>query len=256
MPFRGLRSTMAPGALVILLLGFLLLVAIFHKKEGLGRRVGIVALLVVVLLMGTVFLKVNSNISHTPFQKFEISYQSQQSDFSKTPAIWSVGVDETFSADIYPSKVSAVRSLGYEVAARIQKLRPHIITETETDSAVAELIQDQRTQKIMTGLGQVVRDSIADKKVNFELDEFVANIPVDRLFSMAMQSSVQSSNELVIKLVQDENERYLMEVFRESIIDVIDDCRCEIVRRSRNVDTGSNQIGVSLDIGAIEQNSP
>ena len=256
LPLRGLRLGL-PGALEILVLVFivLLLAAVFYKKEGRGLRVGIFVLFsMVLLLLAGFFMFEVRTVRTSPQQEYDIGYQYQIPDVSKTPAIWSDGVEERFSADIYPSKVSAVRALGYEVATRIQKMRPHIIKEQM--SALAGLIEDERSWKLASSFGEAVRDTIVEKKVNIELGEFVANIPVDRLVSLARQPAGQESNNLVIKLVQDEHERYLMEELRESIIDVIDDCRCEIVSWSSEVDTEREEIGVSLEIESKKSSAP
>ena len=182
-PMRGLRLGI-PGVLPVLILVFLLLLFmwIFHDKQGRGRRAGILIMfLTVLLLIGAGYYVLTPR--HAPsasLPELEISYQNRIADASQTPAIWSDRIEQRYSADIYPSKVSAVRALGHEVAARIPKIRPHI------------------------------------------------------------------------KLVQDEHERILMEELREVIVDVIDDCRCEIVTQSGEVDPEQEEIGVALEIDALE----
>jgi len=259
LPLRGLHLGL-PGALEILVLVFivLLLAAVFYKKEGRGLRVGIFVLfsMVLLLLAGFFMFSEVQLVRTSPRQEYDIGYQYQIPDVSKTPAIWSDGVEERYSADIYPSKVSAVRALGYEVVAQIQKMRPHIIKEPASESALAGLIEDERSWKLISGMGAALRNTIVEKKANIEVGELVANIPVDRLVSLAMQPAGQESNNLVIKLVQDEHERNLMEELREVIVDGIDDCRCEIVSWSSEVDTEREEIGVSLEIESKKSSAP
>ncbi|MCP4712295.1 MAG: hypothetical protein GY869_27040 [Planctomycetes bacterium] len=246
-PLRGLHLPM-PDAMVILVLVFLvmLLAWVFHDKQHRWRRAGILVLfvMVLVLLAGLFTFRAQSVRTSSP-QEYAIT--------TPDPAIWSDGVEKLYSADIYPSKTSAVRALGNEIVTRIQKMRPHIIKERMQESAVAELIGDPRSQKMATDLGEALLDTIAEKKVDFELDEFVANIPVDRIVNIAMQPDDWESNVLVIKLVQGRYDRELFEELREVIIDGIDDCRCEIVRRSSEVDTAREEIGISLEIDTVER---
>jgi len=249
-PLRGLHFGL-PGALKILVLVFLalLLMLVFHKKEGRWHRVGFLVIFALALVVvAGIFIWHPQVVNTWPLPEHEISYQNQIIDTSFTPAIWSDSIEQRFAADIYPSQSAAVRALGYEIAARIQKMRPHIIKELATESALTELIEDQSSWKLVKSIGEAMRDTIADKKVHLELGEVVANIPVDRLVNLARQADTRNSKGLVIKLVQDEHERYLLEELREVIVEEIDDCRCEIVRRSSEVDTDQGEMGIELEI--------
>jgi hypothetical protein len=114
---------MLPILILLLLAAIALLVLIVWlciKKPWVG------AIMAVVFLFLLASLLILRPISHRRIVTYEQQavplVQSATHSGDSTAAIWSPGIEDQFEADIYPSKISAVRSLGSRMTKPVRKV--------------------------------------------------------------------------------------------------------------------------------------
>jgi hypothetical protein len=105
---------------ILLLFALIVVIVLFLKIFVKKPWIVAIAALVMLSIVGIVYLKPGHRrviINH------EVSSESVLSpDENIRAAIWSPGIEDEFEADVYPSKVSAVRSLGLRMARPVQKV--------------------------------------------------------------------------------------------------------------------------------------
>lgn len=111
-----------------------LLVRLCIKKPRVG------AIVVLVLLLPPIFLLFLS-MPHIVPQPIPLLPSVVQSG-DITTAIWSPGIEDQFEADVYPSKLSAVRSLGLQMAQPVQK----VFTDQDSPKRIVLLNGDYDSQ--------------------------------------------------------------------------------------------------------------
>jgi len=103
------------AAIAVIVLFFKL----FIKKPWIAAIVALV-----LLLVGAFFIAMPQRrfVSHRVIQPMGLVLPESREDISNTSAIWSPGIEDEFEADVYPSKVSAVRGLGPLVDKSVRDL--------------------------------------------------------------------------------------------------------------------------------------
>ena len=124
--------------LILLLFVVIAMMALFLKFFIKKPWVAAIAALVLLLLGAFIAMPQRHFVSHRVTQPMELVLPESREDTSDASAIWSPGIEDEFEADVYPSKVSAVHSLGLQMALPVQqafgdKLSPKRIILLEDD---------------------------------------------------------------------------------------------------------------------------
>lgn len=123
MVFRPIIFIMLPVIILLLfaaIAALVLLIRLCIKKPWIG------AIIALVFLFMLVSISILLPISHRRIVSYEqqavplVPSVIQSGD--TTAAIWSPGIEDQFEADVYPSKISAVRSLGLRMAKPVRQV--------------------------------------------------------------------------------------------------------------------------------------
>jgi hypothetical protein len=138
--------------LIVLLLAAIALLVLFIKLCIRKPLAAVILVLVLLLLVPIIILR---PISHRRI----VSYEQQAVPIvpsviqsgNTTAAIWSPGIEDQFEADIYPSKISAVRSLGLRMAKPIRQ-----VLGDQTSPTRIIVLKDNIGQQLVQEFGNAV----------------------------------------------------------------------------------------------------
>lgn len=139
-----MQVKMFPGSLLLLILAIAVVVVIVKLCSKRGSVGAIVALALLVSL-GVVYLMLGVSYERAAPATATVYQRAQPRSHTSdhTAAIWQPGIEDEFEANIYPSKLSAARSLGLRIDKPIRQLfgelqHPHkgIIFEGSHDRAL------------------------------------------------------------------------------------------------------------------------
>ncbi len=112
--------------LILFLFAVIAVVVLFLKLFIKKPWIAAIAALVLLSLVGIVYLKQGH---HRVIINHEVSSESVLSPNGNVrAAIWSPGIEDEFEANVYPSKVSAVRSLGLRMDRPIQQVLENLVS--------------------------------------------------------------------------------------------------------------------------------
>lgn len=122
-----------------------------------------IAVILVLLLLPFVFLVIlipGRVTVHRPIVSMESS-SSQSED--ATAAIWLPGIEDEFEANVYPSKLSAVRSLGLRIGDTVRE-----VFGEQTSPSNFILFRGSHDRDVLDELGKAIAHSIPETKWTIE----------------------------------------------------------------------------------------
>jgi hypothetical protein len=138
--------------LILLLFAAIAVIVIFIKlcSKKPCRAVG--AVLVLLLVLAPVFfLHTRRRIAHVPhLPEISTELKSPQSQ-DTTAAIWLPGIEDEFEANVYPSKLSAVRSLGLRIGQAVGR-----VFDTQESPNRFVLFQGAHDRSLLDEFGEAI----------------------------------------------------------------------------------------------------
>jgi hypothetical protein len=166
--------------------------------------IGVIAALLFLPLIAIFFLRVSSHSfeadrTFTYSEPEQISTESQKS----TAAIWLPGIEDEFEANIYPSKLSAVRSLGLHIAEPLRR------AFGETSPSGFILFQGAHERGLVEEFGRAISKTfpeiqwkIAPETVAVQPDEVGIRIDIVKVNTHPAPWKSGSENEMTAGTVQ------------------------------------------------------
>ena len=152
---------MRPLLLILLLFAVIAVIVLFIKLCSKRPWIAAVAALVLLLLLVPVFVLIPVRIvSHRPVVSPESSSARTE---DTTAAIWLPGIEDEFEANVYPSKLSAVRSLGLRI---IEPIRQVFGGQTSPGGII--LFQGAHDRDIVEEFGKAIAQAIPHTKWSIE----------------------------------------------------------------------------------------
>ncbi len=137
--------------LVIVIPLLILFIKLCIKKPKIAITLALVPVTCVILvLLFFVSFPVHRRVSHVTYQEAQPIWESSRYQQSTSP-IWSEGIEDQFEADVYPSRVSAVRS----VSKRIGEQFRHVMIDSQQPDSIV-VLQTSRNSEFV----EILRDSI------------------------------------------------------------------------------------------------
>lgn len=148
--------------LILLLFAVIAVIVLFIKLCSKRPWIAVVAALTLLLLLVPVFvlISVRRIVSHRPVV-FQESNSARTED--TTAAIWLPGIEDEFEANVYPSELSAVRSLGLRIGEPIQQL-----FGAQTSPSRMILFQGAHDRDLVEDFGRAVAQAIPHVKWSIE----------------------------------------------------------------------------------------
>lgn len=143
---------------VLILLLFAVLIVIALLKKLYSKRplaVGIM-ILVLVLLFPSFFILRLGPFVHRRLPEVTMDLRSPRSQ-GTAAAIWTPGIEDEFEANMYPSKLSAVRSLGLRIGQTVQR-----VFDTQTSPSRFVLFQGAHDRNLLEAFGEAITRTFPD----------------------------------------------------------------------------------------------
>ncbi len=152
---------MRPLLLILFLFAVIAVIVLFIKLCSKRPWIAAVAALVLLLLLVPVFVLIPVRIvSHRPVVSPESSSARTE---DTTAAIWLPGIEDEFEANVYPSKLSAVRSLGLRISEPVQQ-----VFGGQTSPGGIILFQGAHDRDIVEEFGRAIAQAIPHTKWSIE----------------------------------------------------------------------------------------
>ncbi len=152
---------MRPLLLILFLFAVIAVIVLFIKLCSKRPWIAAVAALVLLLLLVPVFVLIPVRIvSHRPVVSPESSSARTE---DTTAAIWLPGIEDEFEANVYPSKLSAVRSLGLRISEPVQQ-----VFGGQTSLGGIILFQGAHDRDIVEEFGRAIAQAIPHTKWSIE----------------------------------------------------------------------------------------
>jgi hypothetical protein len=191
-------------ALILMLLAVVTVFVLFIKLCSKQPWIGVIAALLFIPLIVFVVL----HVSHRPFEAekaFTYSEPEQVSTESEqnAAAIWLPGIEDEFEANIYPSKLSAVRSLGLHISEPLRQ----VFGETSPSGFI--LFQGAHERGLIEEFGRAIARTFPDTKwkiapetVAVQPDEVGIRIDIVKVQTHAAPWKSGSENEMTTGTIQ------------------------------------------------------
>ena len=163
------RGVLGPIIFIAPLVGLFIL---FFAKAGKTARYWILGILGVVVLLVSNFVLVPHEESAP--STFGAPAGSEYDGSADVPAVWMDGLEDQFTADVYPSMRSAARALGRQLAESL----PTVVGSEQVAAAVVVRkgkYRDEITGRSLDALASVLRSKGEIKKVLFDSDSDVTS---------------------------------------------------------------------------------
>ena len=143
---------------VLILLLFVVIGVILISIKVCSKRPWIVIIMALGLLLIVPYFVLVS--SHRPINHYTkvILPSTLPPSQETTTSIWLPGIEDEFQADIYPSKLSAVRSLGLHIADPVK----HVFGETSPSGFI--LFQGAHERRLIEEFGKAITRTFTDAK--------------------------------------------------------------------------------------------
>lgn len=145
------------AAPMLILLLFVAIAAIVLFIKLCSKRpsiAGVIVLLLVLLLVPIVFLRLGGFEHHRREATLELSAPRSE---KTTAAIWLPGIEDEFEANVYPSKLSAVRSLGLRIGQAVGR-----VFDTQTSPSRFVLFQGAHDRSLLDEFGEAISRTFPD----------------------------------------------------------------------------------------------
>ena len=125
-----------------------LFIKLCSKKPGTAAVLALALILILAPIIWLVPARRIAHVSHFPDVSTELmSPRSQET----TAAIWLPGIEDEFEANVYPSKLSAVRSLGLRIGRAVQR-----VFDTQTSPSRFVLFQGAHDRSLVEEFGEAI----------------------------------------------------------------------------------------------------
>ncbi len=141
-----------PPVLILLLLAIIALIVLF-KRPWIAA---IAALVLLLLFVPAVVLIPARIISHDPEVSVELIPAGSE---DTTAAIWLPGIEDEFEANVYPSKFSAVRSLGLRIGEPVRQ-----VFGAQTSPSGIILFQGAHDRDLVEEFGRAIAQAFPETK--------------------------------------------------------------------------------------------
>ena len=135
---------------ILLLFAAIALIVLFIKLCSKKPWMAAVAVLVLLLVLGPALLFTSTHrfVRHIPEVATELGSPLSQ---DTTAAIWMPGIEDEFAANVYPSKLSAVRSLGLRIDQAVQR-----VFDAQTSPSRFVLFQGAHDRNLVEEFGEAI----------------------------------------------------------------------------------------------------
>jgi hypothetical protein len=160
------RVAFNPKLIILLIIVILLLVLFIRlliKRPGLAAIIALVPIILFVLFYFSSSYDIVPPVS-TTIQRAQPSTSLRQYSNIQSP-IWSEGIENELAADVYPSKIAAIRELG----RKINKSLP-IVMEAFPSLQEIEIFQNSQDSELVEEFRKVISQSNPDMKCKIVLD--------------------------------------------------------------------------------------
>lgn len=148
---------------MLILLLFVAIAAIVVFIKLCSKRpwiVWVVVLLLVLLLVPIVVLRLDGFHRHHP--EISLDARAPRSQ-DTTAAIWLPGIEDEFEANVYPSKLSAVRSLGLRIGQAVGR-----VFDAQTSPSRFVLFQGAHDHSLLDEFGEAISRTFPDTRWSIE----------------------------------------------------------------------------------------
>ena len=148
--------------LILLLFGVIAVIVLFIKLCSKRSWIAVIVALVLLSLFVSVFVFIPGRriVSHRPVVSPESSSARTE---DTTAAIWLPGIEDEFEANVYPSKLSAVRSLGLRISEPVRQ-----VFGGQTSPGGIILFQGAHDRDLVKEFGRAIAQAIPHTKWSIE----------------------------------------------------------------------------------------
>jgi len=148
--------------LILLLFIAIAIIVLFIKLFSRKPWMAVVAVLALLLVLGLVFLFTSTHrvVHHIPEISTELRAPRSE---DATAAIWLPGIEDEFEANVYPSKLSAVRSLGLRISQAVGR-----VFDTQESPSRFVLFQGAHDRSLLDEFGEAITRVFPDTQWSIE----------------------------------------------------------------------------------------
>ena len=150
--------------LILLILSAIALMVVFIKLCTKKPWLVAIFALLSLLLFAKFFLRIwRYNTARYESELYEQQSWKMSSSEDIPAVIWQPGIEDEFEADVYPSKISAVRSLGLRIDGPIRQILSNLVSPSRII-----LFQGAHERKVLEEFGQAISQTLPETQWTIE----------------------------------------------------------------------------------------